>query len=213
MFTRISQFTYGNYQIPNIQTEAVNNNSALLIHIQKYEEEGFRMAIGDCLYDDFISNLKVDDKGYYILKDDVDEKWGWLLNGRKYDAPSNNCGCGCGGGNCGKRKWDGIVKTVATISEDVEVKESILAPYVFYKWSLNYRTLNTGVGEGKGVADGTIAVSSSDKRVDAWNEFVQKVSFGFVGSRVSLYQFLNDHKTEFPEFQSACFKTITYWDI
>lgn len=53
MFTRISQFTYGNYQIPNIQTEAINNNSALLIHIQKYEEEGFRMAIGDCLYDNF----------------------------------------------------------------------------------------------------------------------------------------------------------------
>lgn len=213
MFTRLSQFTYGNYVIPNLQTETTNNNSALLIHVQKYEQEGLRMVIGDCLYDEFMDNLEIGEDGFYVLKEGVDEKWGWLLNGHNYESENNlTPGCGCVGSNCIKRKWDGIVKTVATIS-DVAVKESILAPYIFYNWSLNYRSLNTGVGEGKGVADGTIPVPSANKRTDAWNEFVQKVSFGFTGSRVSLYQFLNDHKTEFPDFQAACFNTITYWDI
>lgn len=212
MFTRISQFTYGNYVIPNIKTETTNNNSALLIHIQKYEEEALRMVIGDCLYDELMENIEIGNDGFYKLKDNVDEKWGWLLNGRKYDAVNTNCGCGCGGGNCGKRKWDGLVKTVANIS-DVAVKESILAPYVFYQWSLNYRTLNTGVGEAKGVSDGTIPQPSANKRIDAWNEFVKNVSHGFAGSRVSLYCFLNDHKTEFPDFTGPCLNTITYWDI
>lgn len=212
MFTRLSQFTYGNYVIPNIDVSITNNNSALLIHIQKYEEEGLRMAIGDCLYDELMLNIEVGEDGFYKLKNDVDAKWGWLLNGRNYDAPSNTCGCGCGGGKCGKRKWDGLVKKVATVKTK-DVFESILAPYVFYNWSLNYRTLNTGVGEAKGIADGTIPQSSANKRIDAWNEFVQNISFGFAGSRVSLYQFLSDHKTEFPDFKASCFNTITYWDI
>lgn len=212
MFTRLSQFTYGNYVISNISETTTNQNSSLLIHIQKYEQEGLRMVIGDCLYDEFMDNIEVGEDGFYKLKNDVDEKWGWLLNGRNYDAPANTCGCGCGGGKCGKRKWDGLVKKVAT-AQTKDVFESILAPYVFYQWSLNYRTLNTGTGESKGVADGTIPQSSANKRIDAWNEFVQKISFGFAGSRVSLYQFLADHKTEFPDFQSVCMNTITYWDI
>ena len=91
--------------------------------------------------------------------------------------------------------------------------ESILAPYIFFHWSLNYRTLNGGIGEYKGKAGGTITVSSSDKRVDAWNEFVQNVDFGLVGAKVPLYDFLNAHKSEFPNFKQNCFNTITYWDI
>lgn len=208
MFTRLSQFTYGNYVIPNIDTVKINNNTALLIHIQKYEEEALRLAIGDCLYNEFISNLEIGTDGYYKVKEDAPEKWGWLLNGHTYDAP----GDGCNSGKCNKNKWDGIVKNVAKI-QDANVYESILAPYVFFKWSQNYRTINTGVGEGKGIAQGTLPESSSNKRVDAWNEFVQLVAFGHPNTRVSLYHFLGEHKSLFPDFQSVCFNTMTYWDI
>lgn len=212
MFTRLSQFTYGQYHIPNIKTVSTNNDTALLIHLQKYEEEALRMAIGDCLYRDFVSNLEIDENGFYVLKEDADEKWDWLLNGHTYEAEKSVSGCGCQSGNCKTHVWNGIVRKVAKI-EDKDVFESILAPYVYFQWNMNYRTLSTGVGEAKGIANGTVLVSGREKRVDAWNDFIAGISVGFPNSRVSLYQFLSNHKELFPEFQSVCFKPITYWDI
>ena len=214
MFTRFSQFTYGQLHIPNIDTEVINNKTALSIHIQKCEEEGLRLAMGDCLYDEFMSNLEKDENGYYKLKSDADEKWGWLLNGHSYDAPSSNCncGCGCGSGKCSKHVWGGIISKVATV-ESVDVIESILAPYVYFNWNMNYRTIATGVGEAKGIANNTVIEPSRNKRVDAWNEYIQKVSFGFPNSKVSLHQFLSEHKELFPDFQKVCFNPITYWDV
>lgn len=214
MFTRLSQFTYGNYQIANIDTTAINNNTALLIHIQKEEENALRMVMGECLYNDLMDNVEKDANGYYIVKEDADDKWKWLVNGHSYDATSSscNCGCGCDSGKCSKHVWRGLFYKVATV-ESVDVYESILAPYVFYQWSLNYRTLNTGVGEAKGIAQNTTQATASDKRVDAWNEFVQAISFGYPNSRVSLYQFLSEHRELFSDYQTVCLNTMTYWDI
>lgn len=212
MFTRLSQFTYGQYHIPNIQTVSNNNDTALLIHIQKYEEEALRMVIGDCLYREFISNLEIDENGFYTLKEDADEKWDWLLNGHTYETESSVSGCGCQSGNCKTHVWNGIVRKVAKV-EDKDVFESLLAPYVYFQWNMNYRTLSTGVGEAKGIANGTVLVSSREKRVDSWNDFIAGISIGFPNSRVSLYQFLNEHKDLFPDFQTVCLKPITYWDI
>lgn len=210
MFTPLSQFTYGSFFIPNIEEQVSNNNTALLIHIQKFEEDALRLIIGDCMYEDLMNNVKTVG-GYYQVVYDADPKWDWLVNGKTYQS-NNHCNCGCGGGSCNQRKWRGLVRNVATIS-GMPVRESILAPYIFYHWSLNYRTLNGGIGEYKGKAGGTITVSSSDKRVDAWNEFVQNVDFGLVGAKVPLYDFLNSHKSEFSNFKQNCFNTITYWDI
>lgn len=201
MFTRISNFTYGNYSIPNIESITVNNNVALLIAIQKFEMQGLRMVVGDCLVDEFLKHIEVDSNGYYVLKSGADAKWGWLLNGHTYDSVSF-----CSG--CGKVAWKGLVYKVANV-KGADVFESVLAPYIFYNWSLEHRTINTGVGEAKGIADGTIAVSSNNKRVDAWNDFVNQISY----SANSLYRFLSDHRAEFPEFRSKCLNVITYWDI
>lgn len=211
MFTRFSQFTYGQYHIPNIDTVIVNNRTALSIHIQKYEQEGLRMAIGDCLYIELMDNLTIGEDGHYILKEDADEKWDWLLNGHTYDASSSG-GCGCNSGSCNRHIWSGLASKVATI-ESVDVIESILAPYVYFNWNMNYRTLSTGVGEGKGVSKNTVLVPSKDKRIDAWNEFIALVSFGYPNSKVSLYQFLSEHKSLFPNYRTVCFKPITYWDL
>ena len=214
MFTRFSQFTYGQFHIPNIDTERINNKTALNIHIQKYEEEGLRLAFGDCLYDDFMTNLERDDDGYYNLKDGAEDKWKWLLNGHTYENNKNsgcNCGCGCTG-KCKKSVWKGIVTKVAVV-EDKEVYESLLAPYIYFNWNTNYRTFSTGVGEAKGVAQNTVLVPSREKRVDAWNDYIRLVSVGFPNSYVSLHQFLQDHKDLFPEYETVCFNPITYWDI
>jgi len=42
---------------------------------------------------------------------------------------------------------------------------------------------------------------------------VQDVSFGFTNANVSLYQFLDHFKEEFPTSERVCFNTMTYYDI
>lgn len=213
MFTSRSNFTYGNYRIANIDVEEIDNNIDLTIHIQKYEQEALRMILGDCLYDELITNVEIDSEtGLYKLKDGVDDKWDWLLNGRKYDSKEVSIFCGCHSSTCSKHQWDGLIRKVAKI-QDKEIYESILASYIFFYWSLNYRTLNLGVGEGSGNAQNTTQESSSNKRVDAWNKFVQDVDYGYPNTKVSLNQFLNEHQQYFPEASLVCLKPMTYYDI
>lgn len=211
MFTRRSNFTYGNYRIANIDVAEIDNNIELTIHIQKYEQECLRMILGDCLYTELMENVDKDSDGYYKVKTGAEEKWGWLLNGRLYDTDDVS-GCGCHSSSCSKHQWAGLVTKVAIVQEK-DVFESILASYIFYHWSLNYRTLNLGVGEGKGTAQNTTQESSANKRIDAWNKFVQDVNFGYPNTKVSLYQFLDEHQEDFPNASKVCFNTMTYYDL
>lgn len=201
MFTRLSNFTYGNYQIANLTATEVNTDVQLIIQIQKYETECLRMMLGDVLYSDFMSNLELDSDGFWELKTDADVKWYWLLNGHQYLD-----------GEC-VRNWYGLIKKVATV-QGKEVIETMMALYVFYKYSLNTRTLNTGTGEAKLKADNTTQESSKNKRVDAWNEFVQWAGFGYSQSNVSLNQYLADNVPLYgKECLFTCLNTMTYYDI
>jgi hypothetical protein len=212
MFTRRSNFTYGKYRISNIDVAEIDNNIELTIHIQKHEQEILRMILGDCLYAELLENLELDSNGFYKIKDEADEKWEWLINGKLYDTDEVS-GCGChSASSCKKHQWSGLIRKVATVSNK-DVFETLMAPYIFYNWSLNYRTLNVGVGEAKANAQNTTQESSANKRVDAWNHLVQEVSFGYPNTKVSLYQFLDEHKDEFPNASKICFNTMTYYDI
>lgn len=201
MFTRPSNFTYGNYRIANIQADALDDNIELLIHIQKYEQESLRLLLGDSTYEDFLSNLEKDDDGFHKVKSGTDEKWGWLLNGKSFTID----------GDC-NLYWSGLVKKVATIQEK-DVFETLMAPYIFYYWSLNYRTLNLGVGEGKSESKSATQESSKNKRADAWNEYVQWAHFGYSNTNVSLSEFIYNHKDEFPNVPEISLQTMTYYDI
>jgi hypothetical protein len=212
MFTRISNFTYGNYRIANIEADALDNNIELLIHIQKYEQESLRLLLGDSTYEEFMSNLELDSNGFYKVISTADQKWGWLLNGRSYTATALDSGCNCGCQSNGKHHWAGLVKKVATIQEK-DVFETLMASYIFYNWSLNYRTLNLGVGEGRSESKSATPESSKNKRVDAWNEFVQWAYFGYSCTNVSLSNFLQNHKEEFPNVNEITLQPMTYYDI
>lgn len=207
MFTRLSNFTYGNYRIANIDADALDNNIELLIQIQKYEEASLRLLLGDATYEDFMSNVELD-AGFYKLKTDADEKWGWLLNGKTFTPSESECNCP----NTEEIYWTGLVKKVATIQEK-DVFESLMAPYIFFYWSLNNRTLNLGIGEGRSESKSATPESSKNKRVDAWNEFVQWAHYGFSCTNISLSKFLKNHKEEFPNVREICLKTMTYYDI
>jgi len=205
MFTRISNFTYGAYRIANIDTVGANNNIDLILHIQKYENECLRLILGECLYEDLMSNVEKDADGYYKLKGSVDAKYAWLLLGHKYE---DDCSCDS---QCKNKIWQGLVREVAEI-ENTKIFETIMSSYIYFHWSLNYRTLNVGVGEAKGTASNTVVENTRNKRVDAWNKMVQDVSFGFTNANVSLYQFLDHFKEDFPSAERVCFKTMTYYD-
>ena len=212
MFTRLSNFTYGNYRIANIQADALDDNIELLIHIQKYEQESLRLLLGDSTYEEFISNLELDSNGFYKVKSTADQKWDWLLNGKSYTATTVDSGCNCGCQNNENLHWTGLVKKVATI-QDKDVFETLMASYIFYNWSLNYRTLNLGVGEGRSDSKSATPESSKNKRVDAWNEFVQWAYFGYSCTNVSLSKFLQNHKEEFPNVNEIFLQPMTYYDI
>lgn len=207
MFTRISNFTYGAYRIANIDTAGSNNNIELILHIQKYENECLKLILGECLYKDLMDNVEKDaDTGYYKLKSGAEDKYNWLLNGHNYE---DDCSCES---NCKNKIWQGLVREVAEI-ESTKIFETIMSSYIYFNWSLDYRTLNLGVGEGKGSAANTVIEVTRDKRVDAWNKLVQDVSFGFTNANVSLYQFLDHFKDLYPKSERVCFKTMTYYDI
>jgi len=212
MFTKLSNFTYGNYRIANIQADALDNNFELLIHIQKYEQESLRLLLGDSLYEEFISNLELDSDGFYKVKSTADQKWNWLLNGTSYIATALGSGCNCGCQNNENHYWGGLVKKVATI-QNKDVFETLMAYYIFYNWSLNYRTSNLGIGEGRSNSKSATQESSKNKRVDAWNEFVRLAYFGYSCTDVSLLKFLQDHKEEFPNVNEFYLQPMTYYDI
>ena len=198
MFTRLSNFTYGNYQIANLKETQNNVDTQLLIQIQKYERECLQMLLPNSVYADLMASVKLDSDGlYWKIKDDADDKWDYFINGNSYDD------------GCGLVNWRGIVTKVATI-QGKEVIESMFAPYIFFQYSLNTRTLNTGVGESRLKANNVTQESSANKRVDAWNEFVKWADFGFSQTNVSMNQFL---RSQFECLQLKSLNTMTYYDI
>lgn len=202
MFTRLSNFSYGNYQIANITSTENNVDTQLLIQIQKYESLALKSILGDKFYNELKDNLELDGL-YWKVKSESHEKWDWLLNGHSY--VDEKC-------SDKQKNWKGIINVVATI-QDTDVYESMLAPYIFFYYSLNTRTLNLGTGEGKIKGDNVTQESSKNKRVDAWNDFVQWVSFGFSKTDVSLYEFLNYHEELFADVEFFELNTLNYYDI
>lgn len=209
MFTRLSNFAYGNYQIANITSDTEpEKNIALTIHIQKYETECLKLLLGGQLYEELMDNVELEN-GYWKLKLDADEKWGRLINGCSFEKTADDI---CFGNNSDSTLfWKGLVTKVAEI-DSKEILESLMAPYIFFYWSLHTRTMNLGTGEGRGESKSATQESSKNKRIDAWNEFVQWADYGFTQNEVSLSRFLKNHKGDF-NVVSPCLKTMTYYDL
>lgn len=202
MFTRISNFSYGNTKIANIDSVGINSNFELKIYIKKYEEQCLRLILGDALYLELMANVELDSNEIYVLKDTAVQKWKDLLYGKNYPSVEHK----------DQHTWEGLVKNIGRIN-DIEIHETIMASYVFYHWSLANRTNTTGTGESRGQSQGSTQESSKYKRIDVWNEFRQKVCVGLTATNVSLNLFLYEHQVEFPTAQRAILNALTYYDI
>ena len=201
MFTRLSSFTYGNYKIANTQDADVNSNIELIITVQKYEKQALLLLLGKALSNDLYSNVELDNgRLNFTVKDQADQKFKDLVNGCSYTKDSETF------------FWKGLVVEVAKI-EDKAVYETLMAPYIFFYNSLNNRTQNLGIGEGRASGKNVINESSANKRVDAWNDFVQWSSLGFSENNVSLLKFLQDNEAIYGKCQALELNTLTYYDI
>jgi hypothetical protein len=110
-------------------------------------------------------------------------------------------------------KWSGLINTQGVF------KKSLLANYVYYNWLLNSFTTQSGVGEVTLNPQNANLVNPTQRLVSAWNKFLEMYQnqclkyphvyykgytqvidwLGFsTNTEVSLIQYLQDNKTDFP---------------
>jgi hypothetical protein len=101
-----------------------------------------------------------------VLKNDADQKWKDLVNGKTYDG----------------KKWNGLLYTMGG------VKKSLLANYVFYFYMSEDTTSYTGIGVAKQQGKNTQIVSNVPRLVKAWNTFLEGYQ-GFSDGRLPKVQY------------------------
>jgi hypothetical protein len=231
MFTDKTFYT-GDIFIPNLGESC--NGLPFFEWIEQWEEQCLRMVLGDCLYNELLEQLEWSDTlNKYVLKEDVEEKWGWLINGKTYTkedisdqslnfSPFNysNCGCGCVDLCCDKYHWDGIVKVLdrripatqvnGETANGVIIKSSFLAQYVYWKWAMDSDSFTSGTGEQVAEVKGGLRISNAHKRVNAYNKFVSNVIDCNSHGKVGLYRFVQDFKDLYPEWTGTqlCYESI-----
>lgn len=177
----------------------ISKAPALKILIADFEERALITVIGQCLYDELINQLEwSEEKNRYVLKEESDEKWKWLLYGRTYEFDGFKtypCGCGCGGGNCKKVKFNGII-SVKNISNTETVEKNYLSYFIYYHWKTINESVTAGTAEQLPETANSMGVYNKKKRIRAWNRFIEWVQ--------SLNEFLAHHQEEFPDAVINC---------
>lgn len=229
-FTNKTYYT-GDIFIANLKEKC--DDLTFFAYDAELEEECLRITLGDCLFNELIDQLEWDETAnIYKLKDGVDEKWGWLINGHTYakddlseEALSSLdyslCGCGCDNDNCDTFHWDGIIKVIdrrippttinGEVANGVKVYRSYLAEYIYWKWSLSTDTFTSSTGEKTSKTKGTDQASNSDKRIAAHNRFVSWVIDCNSHGKVGLYTFVQHFKDLYPEWQGKCLAYESIW--
>lgn len=197
----ISYFAWRDVRIPNITDDCKDRLLYINAFIKSLEEECLIRTLGVCLYQEYKTEL--DSSGN--LLDTADPKWGKLLFGEVYNISSGNSSCSCGCGKCKKHYWKGIF--------DRDNKRSYIAYYIFNKWAFENESQSFSTGKQIAKVNNSKTISNQTDRINAWNEFVSWVNYGFGCSRVSLYHYLKDKETDFPDHSGEYFKHINVWNI
>lgn len=187
----------------------VSQTPSLLLVIQQYEAEALKMALGECLFNEFKGQFEWNaEQGKYVLKSEVDEKWEWLLNGRTYEYDgyrAYGCGCGCSSSNCKEIRYSGILETF-NISPDATFEKNYLSYYIYYSWKTINETVTAGTGEQMPQVENSLRVYNKKKRYNAWNRWVDWIE--------SVHDFLRHHNEEFPDAQTACnLRRLNIYDV
>lgn len=155
----------GEINLPNTNQTAVQENIDFLI--SKREPELLIALFGYAMYKAFIAGL---------LEDPVPQRWVDLRDGVDYTDTDGTL-----------RHWMGLVAV------DGEVKESLIANYVYYWFTRKEATQTTGVGEVVTKTENSARVSPMAKQVRVWNEMVDWIA--------ELFNFLQVKKEDYPEWK------------
>ena len=201
------------FEFEPIKIANVCENGSLQLEVSRfigqYEKQCLIDVLGDCLAKELADSFQLAE-GSFVLKTDATNAIKNLVNGLEYEATNNGndviiygligrgCSCGCSDSTCKKRVWKGIVQNEDYFngSAMASSKSSFIADYIHYYHLLVHRSQTTGTGQQVLAGENSVTVSNFSKRIDSWNSFVFKVQ--------KLYQFLNDHKTDYPSWRCNC---------
>lgn len=225
MYFLDQSFFTGDIHIPNLDETCVQNYTFFKL-MSKWEKEALELSLGKCLSDDLLSQFEITgEEGMkeYTLKDGVDDKWEFLINGRNYSKDDEGVssfselgfGCGCNSGNCLTHNWEGIVnENEIIVNGKLETfKESFLAYYVYFMWCFDNASRTTGTGEQVPDSKNSSGISNKAKRIAAWNYFYTLVRGCQSGGKTGLHIFLKEHSELFDTFEEICFQNQNIYGI
>lgn len=226
MYFLDSSFFTGDIFIPNLEENCIKNVEFYKL-MSKWEKEALELVLGKCLADELIEQFEIvgeDGAKEYKLKSDADQKWNYLIDGRKYAetdemvdhfADLSVSGCGCNSSVCTKHNWEGLVRkqTILLDGDEAVYNESLLAYYVYYMWCFDNASKTTGVGEQLPEAKNSTGISNKVKRIAAWNYFWTWVRACQRGGKIGLHIFLKEHSGSFESFEEICFENQNIYGI
>lgn len=206
---------------PSITDDTTAIPSDLLDFINEYEEECLIKCLGP-LYYELRSNLDFTKDN--LLKDDADEKWDWLLNGKESYVDS-----------AGKTvSWRGL-RFKSNLDGTGLYNKSLIAFYIYFFYEQDAQSLRGTTGHHVNDAKNAVSVSVRPKAVKAWRKFVEMVqgpdpkvdvylrNIGYgidyhVHSEApSLYGFIKDMNANgndyYPSFEGKRWENINYFDL
>ena len=211
MFLEDVTYFVGAINVPNksgyVNSTRVGNATGLQEAIDEHEKSLMLGALGPTTYDEFVAIFETNG----TLKAGIDAKWTKLVNGETYTVDGNSY------------KWRGLRYTEGTI------KKSLIADYVYCKFSENNIIHLGGVGMQTLDANNATGHNAIPKITNIWNGFIKKyqgdmssdnnggpasfisgygstsgVDWANVSNRdydVSLYQYLLDKNSDFPDVE------------
>lgn len=136
--------------VPSISNDTPSNVSALDKAIQLYEYQLLFNALGAVQYADFMNQFKPA-PNQTELKDDAEQKWVDLVNGKDLDNG---------------RRWEGLRFNIG------DNKVSLVAYFVYHQFKKNDETFYATTGEVKSESANAYNVSTDGILATRWNEFV-----------------------------------------
>lgn len=197
----------GDISIPNMQEVDYDNGN-----IDDFIDNESRLLLesifGFDLFSELVTYLDADGN----LEPSAPDKWQNLVYGVHYEV-----------GNT-KRKFSGLL-----LNPESTIPKSLIADYVFYRWLKQNTSQSTGVGEVALEAKNAINVNPTQKLVTVWNRFYRQIGteyfgidhhnhphfcgivngtyfidwYGYRNYYVSLFDYLKDHKEDFPTVMFA----------
>ena len=165
-------FTTDDYFKLDISLPSTNENSDIDDAIALYEPEILKKVLGFELYD--------------LIEDDesTSGRLYELINGKQYTVSWD--------GRDQKVKWNGLQNT-----EEI----NLMAYYIYFMWQTYHASNTTNVGVVAGEVELSNRVSPAQKMGSAYHKLRELA--GYVGQQIlepSLYNFLKEHESDYPEW-------------